>query len=112
MSVLSDIYYVMKAKLMQHGPLMMTCREFDEFILDYLDGRLSRRDRLMFDLHMRICKACRDYVENYKQTIALEKAAFADPDASALSEVPEALVRAVMAARADADQMKPIRDEI
>ena len=112
MSVWGDIYYVMKAKLMKHGPLMMTCREFDEFILDYLDGRLSRRNRLMFDLHMRMCSVCRDYVENYKQTIALEKAAFANLDAQVPSEVPEALVRAVMAARADPDQMKPIRDEV
>ena len=112
MSVLRDIFYVMKAKLMQHGPLMMTCREFDEFILDYLDGRLSRRNQLMFELHMRMCPICRDYVERYRQTIALEKAAFADPDAPVPSEVPEALVRAVMAARAGPDQIKTRRDEI
>ena len=101
MSLVGDIYYVMKAKLMQHGPLMLTCREFDEFILDYIDGRLSRRDRLMFDLHMRICKVCRFYVEDYVQTIALEKAAFDDPEAPVPDDVPEALVRAVMAARAE-----------
>lgn len=101
MSLAGDIYYVMKAKLMQHGPLMLTCREFDAFILDYLDGRLSRRDQLMFDLHMRMCKICRDYVESYKRTIALEKGAFADLDAPVPAEVPEALVRSVMAARAE-----------
>ena len=101
MSAVGDILYVMKAKLMQHGPLMITCREFEALILDYLEGRLPRRDRLLFDLHMRVCSGCRAYLADYTKTIALGKAAFAEPEARVPDTVPEALVRAVMAARAE-----------
>ena len=101
MSVVGDVLYVMKAKLMQHGPLMITCREFEDFILDYLEGRLDRRDRLLFELHIRMCPACRSYLADYQRTIALGKAAFDRPEMAVPDTVPEDLVRAVMAARAD-----------
>lgn len=101
MSFVGDVLYIMKAKLMQHGPLMITCREFEALILDYLDGRLPLRDRLLIDLHLRMCSVCRLYLADYRQTIALGKAAFADPEAIVPETVPEDLVRAVMAARAD-----------
>lgn len=76
-------------------PLMITCRELEEFILDYLDGRLSRKARFVFRLHLLFCRECRDYVARYQRTIALGKAAFADEDVP----IPEDLVRAVLAAR-------------
>ena len=101
MSMGGDVLYVMKAKLMQHGPLMITCQEFEALILDYLDNRLPRRDRLLFDLHLRMCSKCREYLADYRRTIELGKSAFADPDARVPDSVPEDLVRAVMAARAD-----------
>jgi anti-sigma factor RsiW len=49
----------------------MPCRELVEVITDYLDDALSERDRLRFEAHLAECDACRDYVEQFEQTIAL-----------------------------------------
>jgi anti-sigma factor RsiW len=78
---------------------MVTCRTFVEFLMDYLDGGLSASQRDEFDAHLAACTACVAYMNNYAETIELGKAAFKDPDAAVPSEVPEDLVRAVVAAR-------------
>jgi anti-sigma factor RsiW len=49
----------------------MPCRELVEVITDYLDGALPPRDRLRFEAHLAECDACRDYVDQFEQTIAL-----------------------------------------
>lgn len=49
----------------------MPCRELVEVITDYLEDALPDRDRLRFEAHLAECDACRDYVEQFGQTIAL-----------------------------------------
>jgi anti-sigma factor RsiW len=49
----------------------MPCRELVEVITDYLEDGLSARDRLRFESHLAECDACRDYVQQFEQTIAL-----------------------------------------
>ena len=49
----------------------MPCRELVEVITDYLEDALPQRDRLRFEAHLDECDACRDYVEQFEQTIAL-----------------------------------------
>ena len=49
----------------------MPCRELVEVITDYLEDALSERDRLRFEEHLAECDACRDYVAQFEQTIAL-----------------------------------------
>ena len=49
----------------------MPCRELVEVITDYLEDALPQRDRLRFEAHLAECDACRDYVEQLEQTIAL-----------------------------------------
>jgi len=80
-------------------PLMLTCQEFDAFLVDYFDGKLSGRQRRKFDLHLRLCSDCRRYVKGYKQTIALSRVAFVRPDGEVPEEVPEELVTAILALR-------------
>ncbi|MEX0880460.1 MAG: sigma-70 family RNA polymerase sigma factor, partial [Thermoanaerobaculia bacterium] len=52
-------------------PLMITCREFDGFIMDYLEGSLTGRERLLFEIHVRTCGECRKYLKRYQQTLSL-----------------------------------------
>ncbi len=80
-------------------PLMMTCREFEGVIINYLEGELPRFQRRIFELHIRTCRECRDYLDAYKKTMALGKAVFTEPGAPPPSDVPEELVKAVLAAR-------------
>jgi anti-sigma factor RsiW len=78
----------------------MTCREFADFLTQYLSGELSPAERSLFDEHLAQCPDCVAYLRTYQQTIHLAKAAFRPPGLLVSGDVPEDLVRAVLAARA------------
>ena len=80
-------------------PLMMTCRQFEDFILAYLEGELPERQRFVFKLHLKVCRECRDYLAAYRCTIEISKRAFEEPDQQVSDDVPEDLVKAILAAR-------------
>jgi len=77
----------------------VTCREFADFILDYLSGELSTESREAFESHPSVCINCRRYLASYQETVTLGKRAFEDDDAAVPAEVPEELVKAILAAR-------------
>ena len=47
---------------------MLTCREITELVTEYLEGDLSLRDRLRFQMHLGMCQNCRRYVRQLKAT--------------------------------------------
>ena len=77
----------------------MNCREFTEFLHEYLFGNLPAGERAEFEKHLAECPWCVAYLQNYEHTIRLGKAAYAEPSAAVPAEVPEELVRAILAAR-------------
>ena len=81
----------------------MTCREVLDFLMDYDDGVLPPLVRLRFELHLKLCKSCRVYLESYRLTVAASRAAHgvaADPAAeSRQADVPEELIEAILKAR-------------
>jgi anti-sigma factor RsiW len=77
----------------------MICREVVEFLADYVSGELQREQRLAFEEHLEACPECVAYVEGYKETVKLGKAAFSHADESVPDEVPEELVQAILTAR-------------
>jgi anti-sigma factor RsiW len=79
---------------------MMTCRQVTEFLDRYLDGELPRMARLQFRLHLSVCRDCRRYLRSYQQTIRSAREAFIDAtDHCGEPAMPEALVKAILAAR-------------
>lgn len=48
---------------------MLTCRELTELVTDYLEGHLSIRQRLRFEMHMGLCSHCRAYLRQMRQTV-------------------------------------------
>jgi anti-sigma factor RsiW len=74
----------------------MTCHEFTEFLLAYLDGELPLEQHAEFCRHMDCCPPCGHYLHSYRLTVRLERVAFAEADPE---DAPEELVRAVLAAR-------------
>jgi anti-sigma factor RsiW len=76
----------------------MTCRELVEFLMDYLDGQLSEPERSSFEEHLGECPDCAAYLVSYREAVRLGKEACAAGD-TIPAEVPEDLVRAVVAAR-------------
>lgn len=99
MSFWSRVARMAKGIMLRHGPMMMTCAEFETFILDYLSGRLPSAQKRIFEVHLKVCRECRDYLKAYQRTVALEKAVFPTPTASVPGDVPEDLVKAILAAR-------------
>ncbi|MDA4846460.1 anti-sigma factor family protein [Hoeflea poritis] len=79
-------------------PLMITCEEFDDFILAYLEDTLSAREKFVFELHLKVCRDCREYLAAYRASLELARKCGKEPD-EALPPVPDDLVQAVMEAR-------------
>ncbi|MGH0032626.1 MAG: anti-sigma factor family protein [Myxococcota bacterium] len=78
----------------------MTCQEFVEFVMRYLDGDLDPEVRQAFDGHMGDCPSCITYLDTYRETVRLGKEVLCDdPQAPVPDEVPEELVQAILAAR-------------
>jgi anti-sigma factor RsiW len=76
----------------------VNCRECADFLADYVGGELPANQVAVFERHLQACSNCEEYMRQYKATILAGRAACADPDAEA--DVPEALIRAILAARA------------
>jgi anti-sigma factor RsiW len=77
----------------------MNCRELTDFLMAYLDDELPAEQRSAFEFHLHGCDSCVKYVESYRATVALGRAACAE-DVPVPADVPEALVRAILASRA------------
>lgn len=77
----------------------MTCREFADFMMDYITGQLPADSRALFERHLARCPKCPKYFEQYKATLAAGKAAFNCPDDEVPSDVPEDLIRAILAVK-------------
>ena len=74
----------------------VTCRDFADFLLSYADGELAQAERVAFDAHLAICPDCMRYLAQYLDTIAAAPDAFDD---ECLADVPDDLVRAIVASR-------------
>ena len=80
-------------------PLMITCNEFESFILAYLEGDLPKRQKLVFEFHLKMCRECREYLQAYRATIELTREAHVAELKKLTDQVPEDLVKAILAAR-------------
>ena len=49
----------------------IVCREAVELVTDYLEGRLSRRDRRRFEAHLQACDGCEEYLRQIQATIRI-----------------------------------------
>lgn len=78
---------------------MITCAEFEAFVFDYLEGTLAAKQKRIFELHLRLCRECRDYLRAYRESVAAGKAVLSDETDTVPEAVPEDLVQAILAAR-------------
>ncbi len=88
-----------KAFMFRSLPMMINCREFEEFLIDYFEDSLPKRQRRIFEMHLRLCRECREYLVAFKRTIDVSKRVFTDLDEQVPDDVPEDLVRAILDAR-------------
>ncbi len=98
-SSFAQIIRPIRGLMLRHMPLMITCREFEDFLLAYLADELPNRQRFVFDLHIKICRDCRAYLAAYRNTVEIAERAFDDRDQPVPKEVPDDLVKAILAAK-------------
>lgn len=80
----------------------ITCKALVDFLGDYVDAKLPAPQRDEFHRHLAVCPSCVNYVESYKATRLLSKAALCDPSdptRPAPDDVPEPLIRAILEAQ-------------
>jgi len=80
-------------------PMMLTCGEFEAFLFDYVEDRLSGYARFKFEFHIKACRDCRDYLAAYKKTMALGGQVLGAPADPVPADLPDELVAAILAAR-------------
>ena len=71
----------------------MTCRDLADFLAAYVARDLSPDVQGTFERHLALCTNCRRFLQQYEQTVAAGRAAFAGDDDA---PVPDELVRAIL----------------
>lgn len=79
-------------------PGMITCGQFEAFLIDYHEGDLPQAQREDFERHMKLCGRCRNSVEGYRRAIELNRQLFAGQDGPLPEDVPDQVVAAVISA--------------
>jgi len=77
----------------------MTCRELTDFIHAYLDRELPEAEAAEFERHLALCEPCVCYMDSYRRTLDLCKSAYGEEREIPPDDVPEELIRAILAAR-------------
>ena len=75
--------------------MMVTCRKLVEFLDDYVGDRMSPFRRAQFNLHLKLCRPCREYLESYKQARSLSGEALSEENLPA-EPMPEAMVQTIL----------------
>jgi anti-sigma factor RsiW len=75
----------------------MKCKDVIDFLDDYVAMQLAPAQLAPFEAHLTACSECRAYLDSYRRTMALGRAAF--DDAVPLAPVPDQLVQAILRAR-------------
>ncbi len=76
----------------------LSCRDFIDFIADYLEGVLAPSARSHFEAHLRACPECVAYLDGYRQSAGLPACVF-DPEGPPPEDAPRDLVAAILASR-------------
>ena len=79
--------------------MTITCREFIEFLMDYLAGELPEAQKSAFDDHLAVCPSCVAYLNTYAETIKLGKESFSGEDDSPPDDAPPELIHAILEAK-------------
>lgn len=77
---------------------MLTCRDVENFLIDYVDDELGFMTRLQFRMHIAMCRDCKKYLQTYINAIHMEKQIFEHPDDEAIGNVPDEILHAILSA--------------
>lgn len=81
----------------------MTCQELVRWLADYLDDEIPDAARRHFEQHLAACEDCQKFLNTYRETIRLCADA-GETEESLEEEMPEDLLRAILAARSNKER--------
>ncbi len=76
--------------------IMLTCQQVENFMMAFLDGELGLMTSLRFRFHIMMCSDCGKYLQTYKNSVAMEKRIFENPEDEAIGHVPEEIINAIL----------------
>lgn len=71
---------------------MTTCRDLIDFLDDYVSDALPAVRREAFDRHLSLCPSCVAYLDSYRETTKMAKAAMVE-----IEDVPPEVLTAILA---------------
>ena len=77
----------------------MTCRTFNEFLIDYRSDGLAPDEQARFEAHLIRCSHCVASLRSYEETIRLAESAFSHPDEVMTEDIPHELMQTILTAR-------------
>lgn len=81
------------------SPRMITCREFNDFIFDYIEGNLSKKQTVLFKRHMRVCRSCRNFLKTYLAAYKAKGQILPYDDIEVPDTVPQDLIDSILDVR-------------
>jgi predicted anti-sigma-YlaC factor YlaD len=92
-----DVMSWIKGMMFKHIRGMLPCQEFEDFILSYFENTLPEIQQKKFKRHLRLCKACRQYIHAYQKTIELSQSTLSAPFPE--DDIPEDLIKMILKLR-------------
>lgn len=78
-------------------PGQITCQQFEDFLIDYLEGKLTADQQALFQRHMKVCPMCRVSLQSYLKVIEMGQAVCAeDEKGDVFNEAPQELIDAII----------------
>lgn len=77
-------------------PGQMSCREFNDFIMSYVDETMDERVRTHFEFHLDSCFMCRKLLDDYVTTISMTGLVREDGPPQAPRELVDAAIAAAL----------------
>ena len=77
---------------------VIDCKNLEKFIIDFIDDALPEDTKLSFLQHIEECEHCNAYLQDYRKTITLSKATFAQERQAKEVGLPEELIDAILVA--------------
>lgn len=75
---------------------MITCREFNDFIYDYVEETLTEKQMILFTRHMRVCPMCRSFLKTYVAAYKANSYVLPYDDIDVPDSVPQDLIDAIL----------------
>lgn len=91
------IVQMMGGSMLKYMPGQITCREFEQFLFDYVEGKLAPVQRKRFDRHMAVCPFCRTSLAAYIKAINMgQKVCAEDEQDDVFDRAPQELINAIL----------------